>query len=132
MIQPHGYYLWANSNNNYALTIHADASTSATLAGDNSIAVRNGPINTGSVIDQVQWGTSTGTPLGEGTPFVTNPTAGQSIERKAYTTSSSLSMKPGGADEFSGNGFDTNNNTFDFTIRMASQPQNSSSSTETP
>ena len=52
------------------------------------------------------------------------------MERKALSTSDSTTML--GADSVKGNGYDTDSNALDFTLRLISQPQNSSSSTETP
>ena len=67
----------------------------------------------------------------EGTAFGSNPTAGQSAERKANSGSSAATMAIGGADEFSGNGYDTNDNSSDFVSRTTgAQPQNSTSDTE--
>lgn len=60
----------------------------------------------GTLIDKVGWGTS---PDFEGAPYPTNPIGKTSIERKAQASSTSTSMGPGGSDEFSGNGEDTNN-----------------------
>lgn len=70
--------------------------------------------------------------LKEGTQFADNPQENESIERKALSTSTASTMLIGGADEFKGNSYDTNNNSTDFILRTISQPQNSSSPTETP
>ncbi|MFA5779612.1 MAG: hypothetical protein WC947_05710 [Elusimicrobiota bacterium] len=67
----------------------------------------------------------------EGTAFGSNPADGQSAERKANSSSTAGSMAIGGADEFNGNGYDTNNNSNDFVSRTTgAQPQNTSSDTE--
>ncbi len=131
IIPAYGFYLWANSSDGFALSIGADASTSGYLTDNNSVALRFGAENTGIIIDSLSWDSSPNS-LKEGTEFSPNPGANQSIERKAYSTSTPTSMFIGGADEFKGNGFDSNNNATDFVLRSVSQPQNSSSSPEIP
>ncbi|GEM_PF-7016020 len=130
IIPAHGYYLWASTSGGYAAQIHANASSSATIAADNSIALRFGPADTGTIIDGVAWGGGHTAPLGEGTPVATF-SAGQSIERKAYSTSTQASMTSG-ADMNHGNGFDTNQNSINFVLRTTPQPQNLSSPIELP
>lgn len=123
-----GFFLWSNTSNGYNTTIGADVSNTNTLADDNSIVLLK-PDNT--VIDQVGWGSGTNQFV-ETAGYPANPAANQSMERKAYSSSTSSSMSPGGSDEFKGNGFDSDNNSTDFILRTASQAQNSGSSTETP
>ena len=53
----------------------------------------------------------------------------KSAERKASSTSTNTTMESGGSEELAGNGYDSNNNNFDFIIRTP-QPQNSSSPAE--
>jgi len=60
------------------------------------------------------------------------PSAAQSIERKAQSTSTAETMGPGGADDVRGNGYDSNDNSQDFVLRDSPEPQNSSSASETP
>lgn len=117
-IAPHGFFLWCNSG--IAATLNCDSSTSATLANNNSFGLRDGALNTGTLIDAVTIGTVTNL-LGEGTPIATAPTANQSVERK-----------PGDSNPTGGNGEDTDNNAGDFALRTTSQPQNTSSPTEDP
>lgn len=130
IIPEHGYYLWANSDNGFSSSINADAGTSENITDNNTLALRNGALNTGIIIDAVGWGTPTGGVL-TSTFFTSNPVSGQSIERKAYSTSTISSMTSG-ADVSKGNGEDSNNNSIDFILRAVSQPQNSSSAIETP
>lgn len=131
-IPAHGFYLWANSDHGFAASINADTSTTLSITKDNSIALRLGAENTGTTIDALSWDSSINS-LKEGTEFGTsNPSDNQSIERKALSTSTASTMAIGGADEFKGNGYDTNNNATDFVLRTVSQPQNSSSGTEIP
>lgn len=127
-VPAHGYYLWCNTTLNIVLS--CDRNTSATVADNNSVALIDGPLSGGSVVDALTFGT-VASPLGEGTSLVA-PTASSSVERKANSISTSASMGTGGADEFEGNGEDSNNNAADFVSRAISQPQNSLSSAEIP
>ncbi len=131
VIPAHGFYLWANSEHSFASSIGANASTNKNIASNNSIALRNGPKNTGTIIDALSWSNNTNA-LQEGTSFSPTPQDNQSMERKALSTSTASSMSIGGSDEFKGNGYDTNNNATDFVLRESAKPQNTSSSTETP
>lgn len=101
VIPANGYYLWTGDE--WSGTETPDASTSGTLANNNGIALRLGAANTGEVVDSVAWGTSTNAFV-EGSVFATNPEAGQSIERV---------------------GADTDNNSTNFVINAAPNPQNS-------
>lgn len=114
-ISSHGYYLWANSG--IAASTSADASTSATIAADNGVALRNGPTDSGTIVDSVAWGTATNAFV-EGSPFSTNPQAGSSIERKV--------------DDTGGHGTDTDNNANDFELVDISNPRNSTTVVATP
>jgi len=127
-IPSHSFLLWCNSS--LALAIECDESSSDTISNNNSIALRNGPVNTGIIIDALAWGSGQTAPLVETIPFITNIPDNQSIERKAYSTSDVSTMV--GVDASKGNGYDTDNNSNDFVLRTVSQPQNSSSSTEIP
>lgn len=127
VIPSHGFFLWCNSSLNG--TLGCDSSTAQTVANNNSVAIRLGAEDTGTVIDTVGLGTVTNG-LSEGTSL-TAAEAGSSLERKANSASTVESMTSG-ADVNSGNGEDTDNNTADFILRTISQPQNSSSSAEIP
>ncbi len=126
VIKAHGYYLWCHTS--LSATLTCDKSSTDTVANNNSIGLRNEPANTGMLVDAVSFGTVTNT-LGEGTSLLI-PIASTSIERKANPTSTDSSMTSGGADEFMGNGEDTNNNSSDFVGRTTPQPQNSLSAIE--
>jgi hypothetical protein len=80
----------------------------------------------GQEIDRIGWGTAI-SPEGSSTP---SHAPNQSWERKAFGNSTAASMAAGGADEFMGNGYDSNNNNFDFIVQPNSNPQNSSSTIE--
>ncbi len=126
VVPAHGYYLWCNTTLSVALS--CDRNTSATVANNNSLALIDGALSGGAVVDAVTFGT-VASPLGEGTSL-TAPAASTSVERKANSSSDSTSMAPGGLDEFLGNGEDTNDNASDFVSRAISQPQNSLSAVE--
>ncbi len=123
LISAHGYFLWANTN----FSINSDESTGSNITADNSVALLT---SANTMVDQVAWGTGHVSPFGEGGSFTSNPEASQSLERKAYSTSTTSSML--GLDAEKGNGYDTNNNSNDFVLRSVSQPQNSSNPIEVP
>jgi|GEM_PF-6385405 len=51
-----GFYLWANSTDGFAESIGADCSTTATLAENNSLALRRGAEDIGAIVDAISWG----------------------------------------------------------------------------
>ena len=55
-IAPSGYFVWASSVNSFAQSITADASSTGTLAANNSVALFDG---SGAQVDAVAWGTGT-------------------------------------------------------------------------
>lgn len=129
-IPAHSFYLWASSDDSsYPTTIGANTSTTSILGEENSIALRQGPEDTGTLIDVLSW--NNGSTLVEGDEFDPDPGPGQSMERKAYSTSDTTSMMTG-SDVTKGNAYDSNNNANDFILRTTSQPQNSSSPIEIP
>lgn len=78
LITAKGYYLWASSKEeNYPSLISADASTTQTLAPDNSIALLT-PDDL--VISTLAWGSSTN-PFVEISPFPDNPGKNKSLGR---------------------------------------------------
>jgi len=103
IIPPLGYFLWANSDY-LEISLAADIVTSASIAADNAVALRNGPNDTGTVIDAVGWGAAANS-LIEGAVFAESPGEGQVILRKNNST-------------------DTDNNSDDF-ILAAPNPRNS-------
>lgn len=110
IIAAHSYYLWSNSGWNPEVA--SDASTSATIAANNGIALRNGPENTGVIVDSVAWGSvDSGHVFIEGSPYPDSPESFSSLER---------------------NGDDTDNNSLDFVINNLPNPQNSGFVSETP
>ncbi|MBZ1345122.1 MAG: lamin tail domain-containing protein [Candidatus Nealsonbacteria bacterium] len=89
-----GCFLWANSKDDFRLSVKADVWSTQTLARNNSIALLN-PEN--KIIDALAWGESQN-PFVKGAPFPENPTANQQLKRK----------------RFNGNYQNTNNNSQDF------------------
>ena len=73
-----GYFVWANGGNGFGAAIHANATSSETLAADNSVALFDA---SGTVMDAVAWGTGEGQ-YGEGAPYPADPGAGQALARK--------------------------------------------------
>src|SRR6185503_626917 len=104
-IPAHGYYLWCNTS--FASGFACDRNTSATIANNNSIALRDGPLDTGTIVDALTIGVTLH-PLGEGAMPAT-PSAGQSLIRKATVNSTALTLAFGGSEFGLGNGFDTDN-----------------------
>lgn len=122
-IAAHHYYLVANPAYT-TIPLAPDAvysATSSSLAIDNTILLYGSDHTT--IIDKVGMGSANE----KEASAAANPATGQSIERKALSTADSNTMKVGGADEFKGNGEDTNNNAADFIMRSVPQPQNASS-----
>jgi hypothetical protein len=111
IVKAHGYYLWASSSYAAIPTV-PDTTTSGTIADDNGVALRQGPEDTGVIVDAVAWGQAANAFV-EGQAFSTNPGAGESLERK-----------PGGSE---GNATDTDNNAADWFIQATSHPRNTAS-----
>lgn len=90
----------------------------------NVATAQTGAKPTGSqIIDFVGFGVTAGTFEGSGpTPAPSNT---NSVERKASATSDATSLSTGGTEEFSGNGYDSDDNALDFVSKIAN-PQNSS------
>ncbi len=96
-IAPGGSFIWANGSGGFAERIEANVSSSETLSADNSIALIDA---SGAVVDAVAWGAGSGQ-YGEGTPYPTDPAAGQQLVRRVS----------GGAP------IDTGDNANDFTLQ---------------
>ncbi len=78
LIQPQNYFLWMNSDYALTTTTKPDATTTQTIASNNSIALFN---QDDEIVDQVAWGSSTN-PFVEGIAFAENPSAGRNLVRK--------------------------------------------------
>ena len=124
IIQSHKYYLIGGGG-----VSNRDNSAESVLLGfgnsGGGVFIRN---SIGATIDLIGWGTANSGNY-EGS-VATKPAQGVSLERKANANSTSATMGIGGADEFGGNGYDSNNNANDFVERTIPQPQNSNSLAE--
>lgn len=114
-VPAYGFYLWANADFT-ALGVTPDVTTSETIADNNGIGLRQGPADTGTLIDSLGWGSATNA-LVEGSAFPDNPQAAQSLERKKPAT---------------GTRQDTNDNAQDFALQTTPTPLNSAAPAETP
>ncbi len=112
----------ATSTINLGSTGGRIALVNTTAALSNSAAA-----NAPGILDFVGYG---GTDRFEGAGVSPLPTLTASIERKAGPVSTSASMAVGGTDALQGNGYDSNNNNFDFILRLVPLPQNSASPAE--
>lgn len=129
----HGSYL-IGSNSFYSGGIPLDAtydSSTNDLTANSGVylsATSTATTTNGLVIDLIGMGTST---IKE-TATTTALAAGKSYERKANSASATSTMVIGGAEEYKGNSYDSNNNNSDFILRDTPQPQNSASPKEFP
>jgi len=123
-IAAHGYFLISHLFFDGNITPDQTYSGPAILAADNTILIYD---SAGIIVDKVGIGNATDK---ETVTFPTNPSAGRSIERKASSTSTALTLKTGGTEETAGNGEDTDNNADDFVLQTLSNPQNSTSPLE--
>jgi len=79
VIPAQGYFMWANSDDNFHLSVNANVWSTAILSENYSIGLLN---ETGKVIDSLAWGAGHVNPSVENTPYPTNPGANQSLKRK--------------------------------------------------
>jgi hypothetical protein len=135
-IRPKGYYLVAGAN--YAGAVARDAEysfdMSASTTGGGHVRIGLPGLGTNKTddtktVDKVGYGTAN-SPEGAAAP--SHPAAGGSLERKAVSSATSATMAAGGADALRGNGYDSDDNSKDFVTRATRDPQNSSSTTESP
>ena len=124
IIQSHKYYLFGGGG-----VSDRDNSSDVVILGlgntGGGVFLRN---SSGTTIDLLGWGSAVSSNY-EGS-VATKPPQGTSLERKANSGSTSSTMGSGGADEFEGNGYDSDNNANDFVQRSTPQPQNSNSPAE--
>jgi hypothetical protein len=110
---------------------HRTFSLSGAANGATIFLVRNQQIISGGddpdIVDRLAYGSGAGL-VAETSPAPVPP-AGQSLERKAWVAGACTSAA--GSNEFSGNGCDTGDNSSDFEIRSAPNPQNSLNLPET-
>ena len=124
MIAPHTYLLIAHEG--YVNTsIPADSTyTQNIIANDNTILLYNA---SGALLDKVGMGNA-GDKEATTEP---NPTTNRSIIRKATATSTAQSLTSGD-EALSGNGYDSDNNDFDFITLTTAMPRNSLSPASPP
>lgn len=126
-IASHGFYL-ITPPSDYDGGVVADETYSNTtnrITGNDTVILYDA---SDAIVDRVGMGTA----YNAETSATPNPAANGSVERKARQTSTSESMGPGGEDELQGNAEDTDNNLNDFVVQNTSNPQNTSSTTESP
>lgn len=122
-IPAHGYFLVTSPGYQGAVSGDATYSASSSALTANSTVTLSDPGS--DTVDKIGMGTAVDF---EGTvsPAITT---GQSLERKASSSSTVESMTTG-IDKFLGNGEDSGNNASDFIIRSTPEPQHSTSSLE--
>jgi|GEM_PF-810138 len=136
IIPANGFFLFGHNGSNLSPAPDLTASIALAQSGGTVFLINNQVIldeitDSGpTVVDKVAYGT--GSHLRpEGSSYSDTPLENQSIERKAYFNSDSVSMMSG-SDILKGNAYDSENNINDFILRTASQPQNSTSPIEIP
>ncbi|RKG91658.1 lamin tail domain-containing protein [Corallococcus terminator] len=129
VLRAHGYFLLTGANFSGGIasdaTYAADTSASTTAGGHIRLQRLSGTVFVD--VDKLGYGTGN---QPEGSAAPSHPAVGGSLERKAVSSSTSATMAVGGADASRGNGQDTDNNSVDFVVRAARQPQNSASPLE--
>jgi phosphatidylserine/phosphatidylglycerophosphate/cardiolipin synthase-like enzyme len=131
-IAAHGFFLLVNSAGTYSSSATPDYTSG--LWGSGQGMADNGHermIDTSAVeVDKVGWGTAVN-PEGSAAPNHGISANGNSVERKAISTSTADSLAAGGAHQLLGNGQDTNNNSADYVTQTHGRnPQNSSNPPE--
>ncbi|MFH2136606.1 MAG: lamin tail domain-containing protein [Patescibacteria group bacterium] len=127
-IPAHDYLLIVSPE--YNTTSHGEItgdvlySTTQHLATNNTILLYSDAGIT--IIDKIGLGTATD----KETATIPNPETNGSVERKSSEYSTIATLSAGGAEENSGNGYDSDNNANDFVTQPTSNPQNSSSPIE--
>ncbi|GEM_PF-1088623 len=79
-IAGHGYFVWANSENNFAVSVGANVSSTGYLSDNYSIALFD---TSGKIIDAIAWGSGHTNPFVESSTYPTNPAANQILSRKS-------------------------------------------------
>lgn len=104
-INAKGFFLWANSEDDFDSSVFADVSSSSYLTENNSVALFDRNDN---IIDKVAWGFGQENPFVESYIFPQNPGKNQSVSRKK--------------DE-AGIFVDTDDNSWDFFIELNTNPK---------
>ncbi|MBU3929904.1 fibronectin type III domain-containing protein [bacterium] len=133
-IAPYSYYLIGKTDAGGYDGGDADILTNWTFFGagmpDSGGTIEIRDTRNDEVIDKLAWGTGDLDPETTAAPEHQSTQPNGSIERKASSGSTQASMESGGADEYEGNGEDSDDNSADFIIRTGRNPQNSTSETE--
>lgn len=136
IIGPRGFFLFGTGNVGLALDA---AYSNGSLTGVSGVIIAD---KDGNTIDKVSWGEKPPRENLKSPPLKAAETegllidqdgglkTGQSLERKADADSTAVSLAIGGADEYLGNGYDTDNNSADFILQDSPNPQNSKSPAE--
>jgi len=124
IINTHGYLLLARTDY-YKGNIVPDIwwPKSYEVTQDNTIIIYD---SQNKIVDKAGFGEASDFEI---SAFPSNPGNSQSLERKVTYSSTPESLSAG-ADKFLGNGWDTDNNSADFVLQSAPNPQNSESFTE--
>ena len=126
VIPSRGFFLIGGSE---FAPIRADLTRSLRLSGSQAgfgLRLEN---NQGAVVDRVAFGDAEGVNATEEKNFPV-PGSGMSVERKAYPSSRSRDMIPGGRHAYEGNGCDLSQTRDCFIYRDEPDPQNTSSESE--
>ena len=126
-LSSHGYFLWGGDAVNPQPDIAESVQSSLGFSNSGGHIALMDPA--GSIIDLVAW---EGGIHPEGEADAGETEDGGSLERKASATSSAATMKRGGKEALSGNGYDSDRNSMDFVVQGVDDvvPQNSLSSPE--
>jgi len=135
-IAPHGYYLIGVNQYSRAEDFHATWMGGAFSGNGGSVRLGAPGIGTGKVegltLDTVGWGQGANGAWDFEARAVAIPssTFWGSVERKAKSDSTELTMGVAGPDHSLGNGVDTEDNSADFITRTIQEPQTSAAGTE--
>ncbi len=132
VIAPHGYFLIANQTvyTGAAAPDYNAASWTVGLSDNAHLRILDA---SSAQVDKVGYGTAVSPEGGSDAPSVGTSTTSNSVERKAFATSTADSMFTGGLHALAGNGQDTDVNGSDFVLQTHSRnPQNASSPIEPP
>ena len=126
VMPPKSYFLFTSPT--WSGTPAGDVSWGASgLADNGNIRIVNA---SGTPVDRVGYG-SGNNPEGAAAPNHGETANDNSVERKASASSTAASLAAGGAEEFAGNGWDSNNNAADFVAQTGGRhPQSSKSGSE--
>lgn len=135
-IAPRGYFLIAGSG--YTGTVAPDYSLGLSSL---SVAWASGHLRIGkpgvgtavtdaNAVDTLAYGSTASHPEKAPAPALSSSSDLRTFERKARASSSSASMEGAGSDASAGNGHDSDDNSADFLLRSAREPQNAQSPPE--